>query len=60
MTVRGAVSRLVLALASASFSGSALAHPGHGAPGWHTHGLLELLAFVGALAAAIWIARTKR
>ncbi|MCG6873595.1 MAG: hypothetical protein LJE97_00740 [Betaproteobacteria bacterium] len=60
MTVRRIAIRLALMLAGAALAAGAYAHPGHGAPVGHTHGLFEALVLVGVVAVGVWIARGKR
>jgi hypothetical protein len=60
MTVRSWIARLALALPGVSLAVSALAHPGHGAPAGHTHGLFEALVLVAVVAVSIWIVRGRR
>jgi len=60
MNFRRIGNRLALVLAGTAFAAAAYAHPGHGAPEGHTHGLFEALVLIGAVAVSVWIGRTKR
>jgi len=60
MTARRIGIRIALVLAGTSFAVAAYAHPGHGAPDGHAHGLFEALVLAGVVAASVWIGRSKR
>ena len=60
MTVRRIALRLALVLAGAALNAAAYAHPGHGAPVGHTHGLFEALVLVGVVMVGVWIVRGRR
>jgi hypothetical protein len=52
--------RIASGLTATVLGVAAYAHPGHGAPPGHAHGLFETLVFIGAVAVTLWIVRRKR
>jgi len=60
MSVRRPAIQVLLATTGLLFAAAVHAHPGHGAPEGHVHGLFETLVLIGAVAVGIWIARGKR
>jgi hypothetical protein len=60
MTFRNIACRLTLAMAGTALTAAAYAHPGHGAPAGHSHGMFEALVLVAAVAFSIWLAGGKR
>jgi hypothetical protein len=59
MTFRRIACRLALVMAGTALTAAAHAHPGHGAPAGHSHGLFEALVLVGVVAISIWIANRR-
>ncbi len=60
MTFWKILCRLALVMPGTALTAAAYAHPGHGAPAGHSHGLFEALVLVGVVAISIWLARGKR
>lgn len=59
MSIRRSLGRAA-GLAGSLIAGAALAHPGHGAPQDHVHGVAELVVLLAAVAAAAWLPRSRR
>jgi hypothetical protein len=60
MKIQRTALRIASGLAATALGVAAHAHPGHGAPPGHTHGLFETLVFTGAVAVTLWIVRGER
>jgi len=60
MTVRRSATQALLVGAGVLLATAVSAHPGHGAPEGHVHGLLETLVLVGVVVVGVWAARRKR
>jgi hypothetical protein len=60
MTVPRSAIRFAFTLVGTAIAAMAHAHPGHGAPPGHTHGLVEALVLVGAVVVGVLIIRGKR
>ena len=60
MTFRNIACRLAFIAVGTTLAAAARAHPGHGLPVGHSHGLLEVAVLAGVVAISIWIARGGR
>ena len=58
MNFRRTGSGLAFFPAGTAFASAACAHPGHGAPEGHAHGLFVALVLIGAVVVSVWICRS--